>query len=210
MTKSHRTPLIHLATLGREHFALDLSNERLLRLETLSLETASSEIAPLAPLMVGELTTDEHPDPMRPELFRCDTLQVANAKAPRRRTRKVLERLAAPTHQPPLWRSGPSVAYSRLVGMHPSTAILSLTKSMSIFESPRDHLLHLGFSWNETMDSLPLSLELCERLIAQPAQPVSGRKALKAILGYRPSFALVAYALPEDGYCKKVVVGLYQ
>jgi hypothetical protein len=105
--------------------------------------------------------------------------------------------------------SGPSVAYSRLTGFHPSTAVLSLRNSVRIFENPRDRLLHLGFAWNDTVDSLPLSENLLRLLKAQPTGPVVGKKAIKSILGYVPNTALVAYALPEDGYCKKVVVGLY-
>lgn len=206
--KSNETTLVHLGRLGNEHFALDLSAPRILRLEPQHAPENLEQKNEIRAIRVGELFQAEHDDPMRPEYYRCDKVDFVSATAERRKVRKVLQSLSAPHFHPPLWRSGPSLSYSRLNGDTPSVAIVDLGKDASLFENPRDRRVHLHLGWGQSAQSFPLSEEQLKALQAQPEAAVKGAKALKVVLGFKPSFALLAFTLPESGYCRKLVVSI--
>lgn len=206
--KGHETSLVHLGRLGNEHFALDLNAPRILRLEPQHAPEAQEQHSPIRSITVGELFHAEHDDPMRPEYYRCDKVDFASTAAPHRRVQKVFQALCAPHSYPPLWRSGPSLSYSRLNGDTPSVAIVDLGKDACLFESPRDRRVHLRLGWSQTAHSFPLSEEQLKALRMQPEAAVKGIKALKPLLGFKPAFALLAFTLPEGGYCRKLVVSI--
>jgi hypothetical protein len=200
--------LNYLGTAASEHFVLDAKGVRVLRLEPKQAPTEEFVPTPYLPISVGEIFESEHADPMRPEFRLCDMLTTSASKLKKRRIRRSMKRLVAPAHYPPLLVTGPSVSYSRLQGDIPSIGILPLAKTSAIRLDARDGRPHLHVEWQHAHHSIPLTEEMSARVGPIEDAQVLHPKELKAILGFKPHFVLLGFALPQDGYCRKVVIAL--
>lgn len=198
----------YLGTAANEHFVLDTKGARVLRLEPKQPPAEEFAPVPYLPISVGEIFESEHADPMRPEFRHCDMLATSATKLKKRRVRKSLKRLVAPAHYPPLLVTGPSIAYARLQGDIPSVGILPLVKTSAIRIDARDGRPHLHVEWQHAHHSIPLTDEMVTRLGVLEEEQVLHPKELKGLLGFKPRFVLLGFALPQDGYCRKVVIAL--
>lgn len=190
-----------LARIESDAIVADTGTGRLIRLEI------PDDVAFLNPSYIDLERAERVPevDPARIELIRAKTVRFPTHPVKSRLLFKLLEEFAASEGLPPLILPGPSVAYTRFDGFTPSCAVIALHKPRIELQGPLAP--RIGFQWNEMTHHFPLTDRLADRLTHLSLDPAR-RKNSKTVLT-DPHFAILAFATPREGYCKKWVTELY-
>jgi len=190
-----------LARIESDAIVADTGTGRLVRLEI------PNDISLNNPTYIDLERAERVPevDPARIDLIRAKTVRVPPHPVKPRLLAKLLEDFAASEGLPPLILPGPSVAYSRFDGFTPSCAVIALNRPHVELQGPLAP--RIGFRWNQMTHHFPLTDELASRLAHLSLDPAR-RKRFKDVLS-DPHFAILAFATPRDGYCKKWVTELY-
>ncbi len=182
-----------------ELVVLDTAAMQLLRFET----PHAGELHPLSYVVVEHEQPPAEADPARPDLRVAKAVQPTERVVRRRHLVTWLAELAASERRAPLGIPGPSVPYGRFDGEQPSLSVLGLHGPL--VARRRDGTAVLEFTWGSTRQAIALAPELAARLgEASPSSPSGWRSATRRV----PRFAVAAFAPPEHGYCRKLVVAL--
>lgn len=183
-----------------ELIVLDRAERRLMRV----IAPRSGDLTNFGYVVLEQERAPEEADPARPDLRVAAEVSPTEQIAKRRHLVSWLEHLSASERLAPLGFPGPSVPYARFDGTRPSLAILAL-REPTLGRGRNDEAV-LEFAWGPLRQMMPVTKELEARLGGGPT--VTHRKGWHHALGRVPRFALAAYAPPDQGYCRKLVVTL--
>jgi hypothetical protein len=200
---------IWLSLIGDEHLLLDKAGSRVVRVYLTQLSFDDSFLGTGSLVDLVDIRDDTITDQARPELITARDFFFYDKKPlSMRRLRKSLRSVSLSTSSPPLWRHGLSTSYSLFDGSTPSVCVVHLENKVAIFKDGRDNKDHIGFKWNGVFQSYPLSETLRSKLKVEVVDRMISKKQIKLLLGFYPSFLVLAYTTPEEGYCKKLAVAL--
>ncbi len=200
---------VWIGVIEKEHLLIELETPRVVRI---LVEKATFDEGGLTVGTVLELIDardDFILDNARPELLLADDFFFSRKTLPKRRFMKTLKRLAISSTEPSPWRHGASTSYALFDGSTPSVCIVELANKVALFKNGRDGENHVGFKWYGIFQSFPLSRTLDSSLKLELTDRATNKKMIKRALGFYPIYAVVAYTLPKNGYCQKIIVALF-
>jgi len=152
-------------------------------------------------------------DPERDDIALPEAVSITGAPElvgtmSKRRVRRTLKRLIAPTERHLLGFAGMAAPYWEFRGMRPSLALVSPSIGPLLFRRKTDDTVWVRFGWSRSDNWLPVEdTRAVASLWAASRDKLTG-KELTTALGFRPRYLLVALTPPRDGHCYKTVVAL--
>ncbi|MGH9064439.1 MAG: hypothetical protein ACRD0L_10805 [Acidimicrobiales bacterium] len=150
---------------------------------------------------------DGPPDLARPEGATFEGPPEPAGRLPRRRVRRHLRALAAPTGRPLLGFPGPAIAYWLVPGTHPSLALVRPSRGPQLVVG-LDGAVKARFEWDGLDHCLPVLDRRVRSIVSSTGRPRLAGDAMATVLGHRVRHVLVALADPEAGHCHKSVAAL--
>ena len=197
----------YMGHLGAEVFGLNLATCRINRIEAAPLSQAL-KLQAFGAFAVDHLDRHYLLDASRPELVGGGSITEISERLSSRKLRGMLEENVIAEQSPILGSLGPSVSYAGLTGNRPSTALIKVGRNFAIERSQRSGKLSATFPWGATLLSYPLLDTRSVATFPPEEDVIQNQRALGRLLGFRPTYVLIALARVHAGYCKKVVVKL--
>jgi hypothetical protein len=155
-------------------------------------------------------TSEESPDPSRPELVIPATVPAVIATSRPRTMRKFLGRLVTPESNGAtiLGTRGPSIAFFDLDGTAASVQLLAVaSKNLELLVNERGEPV-CAIAWGGATQRIRVADDRIARAAAASAPRALRGPQITAALGARPGFVLVGLGPVTGGHASKLVLAL--
>jgi hypothetical protein len=188
--------------------AVDLVSGAIVRLRSAWREEEPGKYAPFDIIDATWAADPERDDLAQPEAVTLEGAPVPVGGMRKRRARRVLHHVVAPSGQHLLGFPGSSAPYWEFRGMRPSVAVVVPSRGPLLFRRKADDTPWARFGWPRSDNWLPVEdRHAVAALRAASSERISG-KELTGALGFKPYFLVVALSRPRDGYCYKTVTAI--